>query len=345
MSSVAETPTVVDGLMADDLRRLYRTMTLGRLLAERFWILSRQGKTHFVITSQGHEAAQVGSASALVRGTDYVYTYYRSMSVALTLGFTPYELFLSVLAKRDDPYSGGRQLPNHPSRLAWRVPTHSSSIATQIPHAVGSAYAARVLGQECVSIAYFGEGATSKGDFHEAASIASIHKLPVIFFCENNHYSISVPEQYEIPPGGVVARAAGYAMRGIQVDGLDPVAVYHATREAREIALAGGGPTLIEALCVRLGAHSSDDNDRYRTDAMRETARIADPLPRFHDRLITMGLWSEEEDTTMREEITTELRESMIRAEAAPAADPADARRHLFAEPAAPASSAEGDAR
>ncbi len=334
MSSVAETPTAADGLTQDeDPRRMYRIMTTGRLLADRFWILSRQGKTHFVITSQGHEAAQVGSASALVRGTDYVYTYYRSMSVALTLGFTPYELLLSVLGKRDDPYSGGRQLPNHPSRAAWRVPTASSSVATQIPHAVGSAYAARVLGQEYVSIAYFGEGATSKGDFHEGVSIASIHKLPVIFFCENNHYAISVPEQYELPPGGVANRvAAGYAMRAVQVDGLDPIAVFRATKEAREIALSGGGPTLIEANCVRLVAHSSDDNDRYRTDTMREEVRAADPLPRLRDRMIGMGLWTEDEDTAMYAEITAEIRESLTRAEASPAADPAEARRHIFAE-------------
>ncbi len=332
MSSLAATPTALGDLTGDDLLRMYRTMVTARLLADRFWILSRQGKTHFVITSQGHEAAQVGSTSALVRGVDYVYTYYRSMSVALTMGFTPYDLLLSVLGKRDDPYSGGRQLPNHPSSKTWRMPTGSSSIATHIPHAVGSAYAARVLGEEYVSVAYFGEGATSKGDFHEAASIASIHKLPVIFFCENNHYAISVPERLEIPAGGVAARAAGYAMRGVRIDGLDPVAVFHATKEAREIALNGGGPTLIEAECVRLVAHSSDDNDRYRTSEMLDALKPFDPVARTRARVIEHGLITEDADTAMRATITADLRKALEEAEAAPAADPDEARRHLFAE-------------
>ncbi len=332
MSSVADVPAAVGELTEDDLRRMYRTMAVGRLLAERFWILSRQGKTHFVITSQGHEAAQVGSATAIKRGVDYVYPYYRSMSVALTLGFTPRDLLLSVLAKATDPYSGGRQMPNMPSKAAWRVVTGSFSVGSQIPHAVGSAYAARVLGEQFIGITYFGEGATSKGDFHEGASIASIHKLPVIFFCENNHYAISVPEQFQLPSGGAAARAAGYAMRGVQIDGLDPVAVYQATKEARDIALNGGGPTLIEALCVRLGAHSSDDNDRYRTEEMRSELRQYDPVPRFKDRLIALGVWDEAQDEQFIGETRDEIRRSLTEAEAAPDPDAADFHKHLFYE-------------
>ena len=338
MSSVMETPVAAladpGDLSDDDLKRMYRTMVTGRLLADRFWILSRQGKTHFVITSQGHEAAQVASAMAMRKGTDYLYTYYRSMSVALAMGFTPYDLLLSVLGKRDDPYSGGRQLPNHPSSVEWRMPSGSSSVATQIPHAVGSAYAARVKGEDFVAITYSGEGATSKGDFHEAASIASIHKLPVIFFIENNHYAISVPEQYELPEGGAAARAAGYAMRGIRIDGTDPIAVYHATKEARERASAGEGPTLIEAVCVRLVAHSSDDNDRYRTDEMRSELKKYDPVPRMRAFLIERGLMTEESDEALVKELTQEIRESLDRAEASPAAEPEAARRHIYAEEA-----------
>lgn len=338
MSSVVETPvaTMADpgDLSEDDLRHMYRTMITGRILAERFWILSRQGKTHFVITSQGHEAAQVGSAMAMQKGSDYLYTYYRSMSVALTMGFTPYDLLLGVLGKRDDPYSGGRQLPNHPSSVAWRMPSGSSSVATQMAHAVGSAYAARVLGEEFAAISYSGEGATAKGDFHETASIASIHKLPVIFFIENNHYAISVPEQFEIPEGGVMARAAGYSIRGVQVDGTDPIAVYHATREARERAIKGEGPTVIEAVVVRLVAHSSDDNDRYRTDEMRTEVRKHDPVPRMRSYMIERGLLTEESEAAMVKEVTADIRGSLDRAEAAPAADPAEARRHIYAEEA-----------
>jgi 2-oxoisovalerate dehydrogenase E1 component alpha subunit len=336
MSSVVETPvtSLADpgDLTDDDLRRMYRTMVVGRYLAERFWILSRQGKTHFVITSQGHEAAQVGSAMALKRGADYIYTYYRSMSVALAMGFEPYDLLLGVLGKKDDPYSGGRQLPNHPSSVEWRMVSGSSSVATHIPHAVGSAYAARVLGQDFIAISYSGEGSTAKGDFHEGVSIASIHKLPVIFFIENNHYAISVPEDEEIPQGGVAARAAGYAMRGVRVDGTDPIAVYHATKEARNRALAGEGPTLLEAVCVRLVAHSSDDNDRYRTDEMRNELKKYDPIPRMRAWLIDRGLLTEEGDATLVRDVQQEIRDALERAEAAPNTDAADARKYLYAE-------------
>lgn len=336
MSSVIEAPATPladpGDLTDDDLKRMYRTMVTGRQLAERFWILSRQGKTHFVITSQGHEAAQVGSAMAMNRGSDYIYTYYRSMSVALTMGFTPYDLLLGVLGKATDPYSGGRQLPNHPSSVQWRMPSGSSSVATHIPHAVGSAYAARVLGQEFVAISYSGEGSTAKGDFHEAISVASIHKLPAIVFIENNHYAISVPEDEELPAGGVAARAAAYAMRGVRVDGTDPIAVYHATKEARARALAGEGPTLLEAICVRLRAHSSDDNDSYRTDEMRNELMKYDPIPRMRAWLIERGTMTEEGDAALVKEIQAEIRESLDRAEAAPAADPADARKHIYAE-------------
>ncbi|HEX2186050.1 MAG TPA: thiamine pyrophosphate-dependent dehydrogenase E1 component subunit alpha, partial [Chloroflexota bacterium] len=259
------------------LEAWYRTMRLARAVDELMWIVGAQGKAHFILTSRGHEAAQVASAAALRPGYDYVFTYYRSMAVALQLGVTAQDIFLSVLAKRDDPFAGGRQLPNHLSVPRLRLPTGSSSVGTHLPHAAGAAYAARVLGEDFVAVAYFGDGATAKGDFHEALTFAGIWKLPVIFFCENNGLAISVPVQLE-SPAPIHLKGSGYGMPGVAVDGCDPLAVYRATQDAVARARAGQGPSLIEAGVVRLVAHSNaDDQSTYRTPQELAAAQALDP--------------------------------------------------------------------
>src|SRR5262249_52972485 len=197
-------------------------MALARALDERMWTISRQGKAPFVTPVRGHEAVQVGSAQALRAGVDWVVTYYRDWAVALTLGVTPYDCLLSLLGKRDDPFSGGRQLPGHFSVPALRLLSPSSAVATQIPHAVGLGLAASLRGEQAVAIVYFGDGATSEGDFHEAASFAGVHRLPVVFLCENNQYAISVPLPRQIPTPTVAERAAAYGFPGVRVDGNDP---------------------------------------------------------------------------------------------------------------------------
>src|SRR6266498_5231005 len=142
------------GREIEQLRSWYRTMVLARAVDELMWVVGAQGKAHFILTSRGHEAAQVASAAALRPGHDYVFTYYRSMAAALQIGVTPQDVFLSVLAKRDDPFSGGRQLPNHFSVPRLRLPTGSSSVATHIPHASGAAWAAQVRGGDFIAAAY-----------------------------------------------------------------------------------------------------------------------------------------------------------------------------------------------
>ncbi len=319
-------------LGADGARRLYRTMLLTRLLDERLWIVCRQGKAHFVLTGRGHEAAQVASAFAIQAGHDWVYTYYRSMGVALGLGFTPREIFLGVLGKAGDPISGSRQLPNHFSSRALRTPTVSSSVATQIPHAAGSAWASQVKGDGAVTVCYFGEGATAKAEFHEPMNIAGIHKLPVVFFCENNGWAISVPADQEVSGDSVAGKAEGYGMPGVQIDGLDPFAVYEAAAEAIARARAGGGPTLIEAMCVRMVPHSSDDDDRYRSDADREAAAAKDPLPTFQNRLLALGLLAPDEPAAWEAEIRQQLLDDQDWADAHPAPTAERARRWLYAD-------------
>jgi 2-oxoisovalerate dehydrogenase E1 component alpha subunit len=309
----------------------YRTMALSRAVDELMWILGAQGRAHFILTSRGHEAAQVASAAALRAGHDYVFPYYRSIAAALQIGVTPYEIFLSVLAKRDDLFAGGRQLPNHFSVPRLRLPTGSSSVGTHIPHAAGAAYAARVLGEDCVAVAYFGDGATAKGDFHEALTFAGIWKLPVVFFCENNGLAISVPTAME-SPAPIHRKAEGYGMPGLEVDGCDPLAVYRVMAAAVDRARAGEGPTLIEAHVVRLVAHSNaDDQTAYRTPEELAAAQAADPLPRLRARLLDAGTGEDTLDVVERE-AKRAAEDALDAAQRTPEPNASDARRHLFRE-------------
>ena len=273
-------------LPSDRLREMFETMLLARAVDERQWILNRQGREPFHISCQGHEGSGVGSAFALDRDRDVMVPYYRSLAAVLAFGVTPHELFLSALARADDPMTGGRQMPAHYGLARARILTTGSPVATQIPHAAGAALASKIRGDGGVSIVYFGDGASSKGDFHEGLNFAAIHKLPAIFVCENNHYAISVPTSKQMAVRSVADRAVGYGMFGESIDGTDPLAVYRSVKLAADRARAGEGPTLIESNVVRLTPHSSDDDDRrYRPEAEREEARHHDPIDVFGDYL------------------------------------------------------------
>ena len=201
------------GLSAEDLVGMYRTILTARVLDQKIWSLNRMGKAAFVVSGQGHEGAQVGSAWALRAGHDIVLPYYRDTGVMLTLGMTVEQILLAVLARADDPNSGARQMPNHWGWSAGNVITGSSPIATQLPHAAGLAYAAKLRGEDKVAVSFFGEGATSKGDFHEALNFAGIHQLPMVFVCENNGYAISVPMSSESAVDDVADRAHALRLR------------------------------------------------------------------------------------------------------------------------------------
>src|SRR5438067_87799 len=275
-AAVATAPATHDklGLSVERLHEMFETMLLARAVGERQWILNRQGREAFHISCQGHEGSGVGSAFALERGQDVMVPYYRSLAAVIAFGVTPRELFLSALAKADDPMTGGRQMPAHYGLARARILTSGSPVATQIPHATGAALASKIRGDGAVAITYFGDGASSKGDFHEGLNFAAIHKLPAIFMCENNGYAISVPHKKQMAIGSIAERGAGYGMPGVAVDGTDPLAVHRAVRDASARARAGEGPTLVESNVVRLTPHSSDDDDRrYRPESDREEAR------------------------------------------------------------------------
>lgn len=315
---------------------MYETMLLARALDERQWVLNRQGRQKFVISCQGHEAAQVGSAWAMRPGLDVMAPYYRDLAAALVFGVSPRDVLLEALGRAGAPWTGGRQLPAHYGSPALKILTSSSAVATQICHATGAALASKLRRDGAVTICYFGDGATSEGDFHEGLNFAAIHHLPVIFVCENNGRAISVPLERQMAVPTVAERAAAYGMPGVRVDGTDLLAVYEATRAARERALRGLGPTLIDAQVPRLTAHSSDDDDsRYRSPEEREAARQRDPLPRACDYLRAWGLLDEARERELRARVQAQVEEALQAALAAPEPDPAEATRHVFKEDSA----------
>src|SRR5204863_2442969 len=220
------------GLSDDDLLSMYRTMVTARLCDEAQFRLNRQGKAPFVVPVSGHEGCQVGTAWPLRREHDVFLPYYRDMAVCLVAGLTPYDVFLGGFGKRDDPSSGGRQMPAHWGSSKRNVISGSSPIATQIPHAAGVAYAIKYRNEDAVAACWFGDGATSEGDWHEGLNFSGIHKLPVVWVCENNLYAISVPLSKQMAVQKVSDRAESYGFPGVSVDGNDVLACYEAMTKA-----------------------------------------------------------------------------------------------------------------
>lgn len=332
---VTDAPHEALGLSGDDVLAMYRTMLTARLSDEAAFRQNRQGKAPFVVPVSGHEGCQVGTAWALRPGQDIWLPYYRDLAVVLVAGMTPYDVFLGVFAKADDPSSGGRQMPSHWGSRRLGIISGSSPIATQLPHAAGIAYAAKLRGEDTVVGCWFGDGATSEGDWHEGMNFAGIHKLPVVFVCENNHYAISVPVTKQMAIKDVAARAHGYGFPGVVVDGNDVLACYDAMRTAVDRARTGEGPTLIEAKCYRFQPHTSDDDDRmYRSREEVEEAKHDDPLIRFASYLKDQGLTDDAGLEAMRGEVKADVDRQIAQAWAAPDPEPESAFRHVFAEEA-----------
>ena len=267
-------------------------------------------------------------------GQDSAWLYYRDLGVGLALGVTPYELFLGALARADDPHSGGRQLTAHLSSPALRIGSVSSEVGAHIPHAVGAAYAARVKGEDSVALCYFGDGAASEGGTHEAMNLAGVHRLPVVFLCENNGYAISVPLAQQMPITSLEQRAEAYGFAGATVDGCDAEAVHAATTTAIARARAQHGPTLIDLQVPRIVAHSSQDDDSYRDAAAKAEAAGRDPIPRLRSRLIELGALEPEEDEVARKTVEADVLAAAEQAFAQPEPTADRARRHLYAEDA-----------
>jgi 2-oxoisovalerate dehydrogenase E1 component alpha subunit len=268
-----------------------------------------------------------------VPGTDVWVPYYRDLGVVLVAGLTPLEVFLGVFSKADDPSSAGRQMPSHWGSRALGIVSHSSPIATQVPHAVGIAYAMRYRSEPAAVGCWFGEGATSEGDWHEGLNFAAIHALPVIFVCENNEYAISVKQDKQMKVRDVASRAKGYGMPGVVVDGSDVLACYREMRAARARAIGGEGPTLIECKTYRFLPHTSDDDDKsYRSREEVAEHKHHDPIDRFTGYLIDHGIMDDAGVRATSDAVKEAVEEAITTAWAAPDPDPATALRHVFAE-------------
>jgi 2-oxoisovalerate dehydrogenase E1 component alpha subunit len=306
-------------------------MLLARRLDERAWVLHRQGKIAFHISGIGQEAAQIGAAFALRKGEDWVVPYYRDLALMLYLGYTPREFMLSLMGKREEPSSGGRQMPSHWSLRRANVVSHSAPVATQTPHAVGIALAIKMRREDKVVLTTIGEGATSQGEWYEAVNWAAIHRLPVIFMVENNRYAISEPVEKQMAVEGAAAKACGLGLEGIAVDGTDALAVYDAVARAVEKARRGEGPMLIEARMYRLTPHSSDDDDRsYRSREEVEAHKRRDPLLRMRQHLEAQGWLSAERLQAMEAEIKALVDTAVNEATQAPYPAPEEAAGPVF---------------
>src|SRR3989454_5385613 len=319
------------GLSLDDVKGMYRYILMTRMVSERILQLNRMGRTPFGAGTDGHEGAQIGAAWCIQRGKDWTVPYYRDMGVAFVLGFSALDEFRSVLAKETDPNSGGRAVLNMFSSPRDRILSRSVCVGTEFPHAVGLALALKLRKEPQIVFAFGGDGATSPGDFHEAANFASVHKLPVVFVIENNLLAISTRFEKQTAVKDIAEKAAAYAMPGAIADGMDVLDSYEKTRLAADRARAGGGPSVVELKCYRYQPHTSDDDDsRYRTKEEVDEWRAKDPVKGAFAYLLSAGV-TEQDLEGMRSALANEIEKAIAQAESEPDPRPEDAATHVYA--------------
>lgn len=309
------------GLDPGTYQAMYRNMVLSRELDRRMLALQRQGRIGTYAMLEGHEAVQIGSAMAL-RADDFVFPSYREHGVQITHGL-PIDVLLAYW----------KGLPN----AGWDAEKYRSGIVTvpiasQLPHAVGYSYFRRLQGDDIVTAVYFGDGATSEADFHAGMNFAGVWNTPTVFVCANNLYAISVPYELQTASATIAQKADAYGFGGVRVDGMDPVAVYVATKQAVDLARSGGGPTLIEAMTYRYGPHATaDDPTLYRSDDEVARWREKDPIDRLRRFLERRDLLDEREAEKVAMEVTDAVNTAIASIEAEPLPDRSDAIRHGFA--------------
>ena len=300
-----------------ELLTLYRWMVLERSLDERMVTLQRQGRIGFYIGAIGEEATVIGTVAAL-HPQDWIFPSYREHGAALMRGL-PLTTFMANLFGNTGDIVQGRQMPCHETWAPGHFVSISSPIATQLTQAVGAAWAARIQGDDMVPIAFFGDGSTSAHDFHTGLNFAAVMKVPVIFACRNNGWAISTPSASQTVSETMAQKAIGYGMRGERIDGNDLVAVWTATRRARQRAAAGEGPTLLELVTYRMEGHSTSDDPRaYRPAEVVEPWKRKDPILRVQKLLMARGLLDEAGEALLREAVRRELQAALKEAEAFP---------------------------
>jgi 2-oxoisovalerate dehydrogenase E1 component alpha subunit len=301
-------------LSGDELRKLFRTITLIRVLDERMLRLQRQGRLGFYLSSIGEEATHIGAACALRPG-DWLYPAYREVGAALYRGYDLRTFMCQMFGNALDPVKG-RQMPVHHTVRKLNFVTISSPVATQIPHAVGTAWASKLEGKDDVALAFFGEGGTSTPIFHSSLNLAGVMKVPAILMCRNNGWAISVPRSVQTAALTFAQKAVAYGIPGVLVDGNDILAVIHAVSEAAARGRRGEGATFIEARTYRRGAHSSsDDPSVYREPAEPKEWESRDPLDRLRKYMLARGEISAELEQQMRAEANEAITDALDFAE------------------------------
>ena len=324
-------PNLPAGLSAADLVEVCRQMILVRTMDERIWMMNRQGKVPIAASAQGHEAVQLGSLLAAQKDGDcFLFPYYRDLATKMAAGLTPRQVMLSFMGKDGDPYSGARQFPLQGADLPRKIIQISNVVAAGLTQSVGYALGCKMMGDDTVTICYFGDGATSQGETHEAMNFASIHQLPILFICENNKYAISTPQSTQMVIGDVAARAEAYGFPGFVVNGMDLVACYEATRQGIDHARRSG-PSLVEMKCERFMPHTTDDDDRrYRDREALDAARQFDPVLTFPADLVDRGIVSSEQVDAFRAEALQMVNDATDFADAASPPDASTIYDNLY---------------
>ena len=314
---------VPDGLGDKDLIELFRWLVLLRTFDERAVALQRQGRIGTYALYWGEEATQVGPLYAC-EDADWVFPSYRQNAIGTLRGVPA----ATVLAW----WRGYGGVHGFWNAREHRVAPICVPIATHLPHAVGLAWAAKIRGDRVASLSWFGDGATSEGDFHEAMNFAAVFKVATVFFCVNNQWAISTPLSRQMATQTIVEKAAAYSMPGIRVDGFDPIACWKVTRDALDRGRAGGGPTLIEAYCYRLGAHGTADDPRlYRDESEVERWRPLEPVERSAAFLKRLGVLDDETEQAIRDEAKQSIAAAVREMEAIAQPDQEILFEHVYA--------------
>ena len=309
-------------LSSDEIKKIYEMLVLVRVFDQKAFNMQRQGRIGTYIQFKGQDASQVGSALAL-DDNDFIFPSYRESGLLIARKHP----IAQVLQ-----YWGGDERGSKSPQNVNNFPI-SIPVGTQIPHAVGSAWAAKLKGSKQIAVAYFGDGASSKGDFHEGMNFAGDFNIPVIFLCQNNQFAISLPRSKQTNAETIAQKAIAYGIEGIQVDGNDIFAVYKATKDAADKARAGKGATLIECFTYRMGDHStSDDASRYRTKEEMESWAKKDPIERLEKFMAKKGLLDNNYKEKVLKQAQETIEKSVTEFEKIPAADPKDIFKYVFAE-------------